>query len=202
MGRMPGLSAAPAAGCLGGLPRPVGHPRAVSAGPPVIATGQQPRARRSTSPRPTIHARAGAVACTDASLREAWPQQGMLPMGLPHTSAPLPAAPTPQDVLRRLREAGLSRARTACPGPLASACGDRRPVVERRRASLRGRGAARITATGDRGARVHRGMAVMAHHAATWVRIHEAHLSKPARHVRRRWRLRCRQASQCHASIN
>jgi hypothetical protein len=54
-------------------------------------------------------------------------------------------------------------------------------VVERIIASLLGRGTARLTDKGHRGAIVQMGMAVMAHNAATLVRIHEYRLSKLAR---------------------
>ena len=85
---------------------------------------------------------------------------------------------------------------------LAYACGYSRPVVESIIASLLCRGAGRLTYKGHRGAIVQTGMAVMAHNAATLVRIHEYRLSKRARMFRRRLRLRCRQINQCNASIN
>jgi hypothetical protein len=46
------------------------------------------------------------------------------------------------------------------------------------------------------------GLAVMAYHAATLVRIHESRLSKQARAFRQRLRVRCRTVSQCNASRN
>jgi hypothetical protein len=69
-------------------------------------------------------------------------------------------------------------------------------------AGLLCRGAGRLTYEGNRGAIVHTGMAVMAHNAATLVRIHEYRLSKRARTFRRRLRSRCRKVNQYHASIN
>jgi hypothetical protein len=75
-------------------------------------------------------------------------------------------------------------------------------VVESIIASLLGRGAARIPYKCHHGAIVHMGMTVMAHNAATLVRIHEYRLSKRARTFRRRLRLRCRKVSQFNASIN
>jgi hypothetical protein len=69
-------------------------------------------------------------------------------------------------------------------------------------ASLRCRGAGRLPDKGHRGAIVPTGMAVMAHHAAPVVRIHDDRLSKPARTFRRRLRLRCRHVNHGKASIN
>jgi hypothetical protein len=142
------------------------------------------------------------LAFNDASLREALHQQGILTVGIPKTVAPLPASPTPEDVLRLQGEGGLPRVRTSWQVHLAYACGYSRPVVESIMASRLGRGAARIPYKGHRGAIVHIGMAVIAHNAATLVRIHEYRLSKRARTFRRRLRLRCRQVSQFNASIN
>jgi Transposase DDE domain len=201
-GRKPGIIAEPAAGFIFGLHLPVGNPSDVSYVQPLIDKVQQTIARLSTYPRPTIHSLAGDLAFNDASLREALHQQGILTVGIPHTVEPLPSAPTPEDVLGLLSEGGLPRARTSCQVHLAYACGYSRPVVESIIASLLGRGAARITYKGHRGASVQMGMAVMAHNAATLVRIHEYRLSKRARKFRRRLRLRCRKVSQFNASIN
>jgi hypothetical protein len=201
-GRKPGIIAEPAAGFIFGLHLPVGNPSDVSSVQPLIAKVQQTIARLATYPRPTIHSLAGDLAFNDASLREALHQQGILTVGIPHTVEPLPSSPTPEDVLGLLSEGGLPRARTSCQVHLAYACGYSRPVVESIIASLLGRGAARITYKGHRGASVHMGMAVMAHNAATLVRIHEYRLSKRARKFRRRLRLRCRKVSQFNASIN
>jgi hypothetical protein len=123
-------------------------------------------------------------------------------VGIPKTIDPLPPSPTPEDVLRNLDEADLQDIRTPTQVHLAYACGYSRPVVESLMASLLCRGAGRLTDKGHRGAIVHTGMAVMAHNAATLVRIHDYRLSKRARVFRRRLRLRCRKVSQCNASIN
>ena len=103
--------------------------------------------------------------------------------------------PTPEDVLRSLEEADLHHIRTPTQVQLAYACGYSRPVVERIMASLLCRGAGRLSYKGHRGAIIQTGMAVMAHNAATLVRIHEYRLSKRARIFRRRLRLRCRQVN-------
>jgi hypothetical protein len=201
-GRKPGIIAEPAAGFIFALHLPVGNPSDVSYAQPLIDKVQQAIARIATSPRPVIHSLAGDLAFNDASLREALHQKGILTVGIPKTVEPLPPSPAPEDVLRLLSEGGLPRARTPCQVHLAYACGYSRPVVESIIASLLCRGAARVPYQGHRGAIVHTGMAVMAHKAATLVRIHEYRLSKRARKFRRRLRLRCRNVNQFNASIN
>ena len=196
------MIAEPAAGFIFGLHVPVGNPSDTSSVQPLIDHVQQAIGRVSTYPRPIIHSLAGDLAFNDASLREALHQQGILTVGIPKTVEPLPSSPTPEEVLRLLREGSLPRARTSCQVHLAYACGYSRPVVERIMASLLCRGAGRLTYKGHRGAIIQMGMAVMAHNAATVVRIHDYRLSKRARLFRRRLRLRCRQVNQDHASIN
>ena len=153
-------------------------------------------------PTPAIHSLAGDLAFNDVALREALHAQGILPVGIPKTVDPLPSSPTADDVLRILDEAELHRIRTPSQVDLACACGYSRPVVESIIASLRCRGAAHLTYKGHHGAIVQTGMAVMAHNAATLVRIHEYRLSKRARTFRQWLRLRCRKVNQCNASIN
>jgi hypothetical protein len=201
-GRNPGMLAEPAAGFICALHLPVGNPRDASSGPPWVDKGQQAITRIATYPRPAIHSLAGDWACTDASLREALHQQGMLTVGIPNTIDPFPPSPAPEDILRSLGEADVHPILTPSQVHLAYACGDRRSLVERLMANLMGRGAGSLTYKGHCGAIVHTGMAVMAHHAATLVRIHDSRLSKRACRFRRRRRLRCRQVNQRKASIN
>jgi hypothetical protein len=200
-GRKPGIIAEPAAGFIFALHLPVGHPSDASDVEPLIDKVEQAIARVGTRPAPAIHSLAGDLALHDAALREALHERGILTVGIPRTVEPLPPSPTPEDVFRSLEEADLHHIRTPTQVQLAYACGYSRPVVESVMASLLCRGAARLTYTGHRGASVQTGMAVMAHHAATLVRIHEYRLSKPARMFRRRLRLRCRKVNQDNASI-
>jgi hypothetical protein len=101
-----------------------------------------------------------------------------------------------------LEEADLHHIRTPTQVQLACACGYSRPVVESLIASLLCRGAGHLNYKEHRGAIIQTGMAVMAHNAATLVRIHEYRLSKRARLFRRRLRLRCRKVNHCKVSIN
>ncbi len=201
-GRKPGIIAEPAAGFIFALHLPVGNPSDARYVQPLVDKVGHAIARVATRPTPAIHSLAGDLALNDASLREVLHQQGILTVGIPRTVDPLPPSPTPEDVLRSLDEADLHHIRTPSQVHLAYACGYSRPVVESIIASLLCRGAAHLTYKGHRGAIVQTGMAVMAHNAATLVRIHEYRLSKRARTFRRRLRLRCRKVNQFNASIN
>jgi len=194
-GRKPGIIAEPAAGFIFALPLPVGNPSDVKDVEPLVDKVQHAIARVAMHPTPAIHSLAGDLAFNDVALREALHAQGILPVGILKTVDPLPSSPTADDVLRILDEAELHRIRTPSQVDLACACGYSRPVVESIIASLRCRGAAHLTYKGHHGAIVQTGMAVMAHNAATLVRMHEYRLSKRARTFRRRLRLRCRKVN-------
>jgi hypothetical protein len=201
-GRKPGIIAEPAAGFIFAWYLPVGNPSDASYVKPLIDKVEQAMARVGTHPAPAIHSLAGDLALNDVALREALHERGVLTVGIPRTVEPLPPAPTPEDICRSLEEADLHHIRTPTQVQLAYACGYSRPVVESIIASLLCRGAGRLTYKGHRGAIIQTGMTVMAHHAATLVRIHEYRLSKRARLFRRRLRLRCRKVNQYNASIN
>jgi hypothetical protein len=201
-GRKPGMIAEPAAGLIFAWHLPVGHPRDASSVVPLLDKVEQALVRIETRPAPAIHALAGDLALNDTALRETLHARGMLTVGIPRTIDPLPPAPTAEDICRSLEEADLQHIRTPTRVQLAFACGYSRPVVERIMASLLCRGTGRLSDKGHRGAIVHTGMAVMAHHAATLVRIHEYRLSKRARLFRRTLRLRCRTVNHDNASIN
>jgi hypothetical protein len=201
-GRKPGIIAEPAAGFIFAWHLPVGNPCDASYVEPLVDKVEQAIARVGTRPTPAIHSLAGDLALNDAALREALHERGILTVGIPRTVEPLPPSPTPEDIRRSLDEADLHHIRTPSQVHLAYACGYSRPVVESLIASLLCRGAGRLTYKGHRGAIVQTGMVVMAHNAATLVRIHDYRLSKRARLFRRRLRLRCRKVTQCNASIN
>jgi hypothetical protein len=201
-GRKPGIIAEPAAGFIFAWHLPVGNPSDPSYVEPLVNKVEQAIARVKMRPTPAIHSLAGDLALNDAALREALHERGILTVGIPRTVEPLPPSLTPEEVLQSLDEADLHGIRTPTQVHLAYACGYSRPVVESIIASLLHRGAGHLTYKGHRGAIVQMGMAVMAHNAATLVRIHEYRLSKRARLFRRRLRLRCRKLNHCNASIN
>ena len=201
-GRKPGIVAEPATGFIFAWHLPVGHPSDASYVVPLLDKVEQAMARVETRPAPAIHSLAGDLALNDTALRETLHERGILTVGIPRTVAPLPPAPTAEDIFRSLEEADLRHIRTPTQVQLAYTCGYSRPVVESIIASLLCRGAGRLSYKGHRGAIVQTGMAVMAHNAATLVRIHEYRLSKRARLFRRRLRLRCRKVNHDNASIH
>jgi hypothetical protein len=201
-GRKPGIIADPAAGFIFALHLPVGHPSDASYVEPLVDHVERAIALVETRPTLAMHSLAGDLALNDAALREALHARGILTVGIPKTVDSLPASPTPEEVARMLDESDLHGIRTPTQVHLAYACGYSRPVVESIMASLLCRGAAHLTYKGHRGAIVQTGMALMAHHAATLVRIHDDRLSKRARLFRRKLRLRCRKVNQGNTSIN
>jgi hypothetical protein len=201
-GRKPGIIAEPASGFIFAFELPVGNPSDPSYVVPLVDKVQH--ALRQVASRPTlaIHSLAGDLALNDLKLREALHAREILTVGIPHTVEPLTPVPTPEEVRQILTAAGLPHTRTPAQVRLACACGYSRPVVESIIASLLGRGAARLTYKGHRGAIVQMGMTVMAHNAATVVRIHQDRLSKRAQKFRRLLRLTRHKANEFKDSKN
>jgi hypothetical protein len=201
-GRKPGIIAEPASGFIFAFALPVGNPGDASYVVPLVDKVQAALGRVANRPRRAIHSLAGDLALNDSQLRETLHARGILTVGIPHTVAPLPPAPTPEDIRRMLNEAGLERTRTSAQVRLACACGYSRPVIESIIASLLCRGAARISYKGHRGAIIHTGMAVMAHNGATLVRLHQDRLSTRAQKFRRLLRLKHHKSNEFKDSKN
>jgi hypothetical protein len=201
-GRKPGSIAEPAAGFIFAWPLPVGNPSAARDVVPRLDKVEPAMAQVGTRPTPALHSLAGDLALNDAALRATLHERGILTGGIPRTVAPLPPAPTAEDIRQSLEEAALHHIRTPTQVQRAYACGYCRPVVKSIIASLLCRGAGRLSYKGYRGAIIQTGMAVMAHNAATLVRLHDYRLSKRARLFRRRLRLRCRKVKQDNAPLN
>ena len=189
-GRKPGLIAEPASGFIFAFALPVGNPTDLSYVVPLVTKVQTAIAHVAGRPPLAIHSLAGDLALNDATLRETLHTRGILTVGIPHTVAPLSPSPTLEDIRQMLTAAGLHGKRTPHQVHLACASGYSRPVVESLIASLLGRGAARITYKGQRGAVVQLGMTVMAHNAATVVRIQHNPLSTRAQKFRQLLRLK------------
>lgn len=201
-GRKPGIIAEPASGFIFAFQLPVGNPSDASYVLPLVDKVQHAIAQVSRRSPLAIHSLAGDLALNDASLRATLHGRGILTVGMPQTVEPLTPAPTQEEVLSMLHEAGLHHKRTPHQVQLACACGYSRPVVESIIASLLCRGAARITDKGHRGAIVQMAMAVMAHNAATLRRIHQDRLSKRAQKFRRLLRLKRHNVNEFNVSKN
>ena len=201
-GRKPGLIAEPASGFIFAFALPVGNPPDPSYVVPLVDKVQHALEQVASRPTLAIHSLAGDLALNDTKLRETLHTRGILTVGIPHTVEPLSPAPTPEDVRQMLTEAGLHRQRTPHQVQLACACGYSRPMVESIIASLLGRGAARLTYKGHRGAIVQMGMTVMAHNAATVVRIQHNRLSKRAQKLRQLLRLKRHNPNEFKAAKN
>jgi hypothetical protein len=201
-GRKPGLIAEPASGFIFALALPVGNPADPSYVVPLVDKVQHAIGQVASRPTLAIHSLAGDLALNDATLRETLHGRGILTVGIPQTVEPLSPSPTSEDIRQMLTAAGLPHQRTPHQVQLACAAGYSRPVVESIIASLLGRGAARITYKGQRGAIVQIGMAVMAHNAATVRRIHQDRLSTRAQKFRRLLRLKRHKANEFKDSKN
>jgi hypothetical protein len=199
-GRKPGIIAEPASGFSFAFQLPLGNPSDASYVVPLVDKVQHALGRVTCRPTPALHSLAGDLALNDPTLRETLHARGILTVGIPHTVEPLLPSPTPEEVRQMLNQAGLHGKRTPHQVQLACACGYSRPVIESIIASLLCRGAARISYKGHRGAIIHTGMAIMAHNAATLVRIHQQRLPKRAQKFRRLLRLKHQKVNQFKVS--
>jgi hypothetical protein len=184
-GRKLGIIAEPATGFIFAVQLPVGNPSDASYVVPLVDKVQAALVHVTRRPTPAIHSVAGDLALNDPQLRASLHARSILTVGIPQTVEPLTPAPTPEEVLRRLQEAGLTHKRTPRQVQLACAAGYSRPVVESIIASLLSRGAARLRYKGQHGAVVQFSMAVVAHNAATVRRIRHARLTTRAQKFRR-----------------
>jgi len=201
-GRKPGIIAEPATGFIFAVQLPVGNPSDASYVVPLVDKVQTALAHVTTRPTPAIHSVAGDLALNDPTVRDILHSRGILTVGISRTVAPLSPSPSPEEIRQMLTEAGLTQKRTPHQVQLACAAGYSRPVVESIIASLLGRGAARLTYKGQRGAIVQVGMAVLAHNAATVQRIHQDRLSKRAHKFRRLLRLKHHKTNEFKVSKN
>jgi len=201
-GRKPGIIAEPATGFIFAVQLPVGNPSDASYVVPLVDKVQTALAHVTTRPTPALHSVAGDLALNDPTVRDILHSRGILTVGISRTVAPLSPSPSPEEIRQMLTEAGLTQKRTPHQVQLACAAGYSRPVVESIIASLLGRGAARLTYKGQRGAIVQVGMAVLAHNAATVQRIHQDRLSKRAHKFRRLLRLKHHKTNEFKVSKN
>ena len=201
-GKKPGIIAEMVSGFTFAFHLPVGNPGDGSYVLPLVDKVQHAIIRVSERRQPVIHSLAGDLALNDTSLRAALHARGILTVGIPRTIEPMPPSPTQEAVLQILNQSGLTRKCTPHQVHIACACGYSRPVVESFIENLLCRGAAHIRYKGHRGAMVQMGMTIMAHNAATLVRIQQNRLSKRAQKLRRLLGLKSSNFNQCNVSKN
>lgn len=186
LGRKPGILAEMASGFIFSFHLPCGNPSDVSYVAPLVErlekTIEQIAPDRLET-APLIRSVAGDLGLRDATLRSELHEKGILTVGIPENIEPVekePGVERIQAVLDDPQFQDLSPQQVE----LAYACGYSRPFVESIIYNLACRGGSHIKYKRLRGANIQIGMAIMAHNAATLVRIRENQLSKRAQKLR------------------
>ena len=126
---------------------------------------------------------AGDLGLRDTDLRNELHEKGILTVGIPEGIAPVEKEPGPEIIQAVINDPQFQNL-TSEQVELAYACGYSRPFVESIIYNLSCRGGSSIKYKGSSGAHIQIGMAIMAHNAATLVRIGENQLSKRAQKLR------------------
>ena len=189
-GRKPGVIAEVATGFVFGLRVPEGNPADQSYLMPLLAQAQQAIEYLPYPRKPAIHSVAADLSFRAEDLRQKLNQRGILAVGIPQTTDPVPAEPTPEMVAAQQQEESFPDPPSTRQVEIAYACGHRRSVVESLVESLACRGGTQIKYKGHRGALLQTTMVVLANNGATVVRIQDNRLSKKARKFRRLFGLR------------
>ena len=168
-GKKPGLIAEMASGFIFGFHLPSGNPTDASYVLPLLGKVDNALDQRDGPPP-----RRG---------------RGILTVGIPETTAPLPQKPTPEQIQQVQQTPDLKGTPSATQIHIAYACGYSRPLVESLIANLACRGATHIKYKGHRGATLQVAMAIMAANAATLARIQKDQLTQRAQKFRRWFRL-------------
>lgn len=184
-GRKPGVIAEVATGFIFGLHMPIGNPADQSYLMPLLEQTQQAIDQLPYPHKPAIHSVAADLSFRAKDLRRQLNQRGILAVGIPQTTDPVPSLPAPEMVEAQQQEETFPRPPSTRQVEIAYACGYRRPVVESLIESLSCRGATQIKYKGHRGALLQTTMAVLANNGATVVRIQDNRLSKKAQKIRR-----------------
>ena len=153
-------------------------------------------------PPPTIRSLAGDLAFRGAPLREKLHARGILTVGIPQTTEPLPRIPTPQMVHDAQEHGPWNQTPSAHQVQVAYACGYSRPFVESLIEQLACRGGTYLKYKGHRGALRQLTMTIMACNGATLVRIHHNRLSQRAQRFRQWFRLKPPNSCQNNTTEN
>lgn len=189
-GKKPGIIAEMASGFIFAFHLPQGNPADASYVMPLIDKVEKAIGKVNRHRKPSIQSLAGDLGLNDARLRANLHQRGILTVGIPNTTEPIVAVPTPDRIEEVLNAPDLNVKPSLTQVKIACACGYSRPFVESLIENLGCRGATRIKYQGHRGAIIQTGMAILSFNAATLMRIRQNRLSKRAQRFRRLFRLK------------
>jgi hypothetical protein len=184
-GRKPGLVAEIATGFIFGLRLPEGNQDDRAYMMPLLDQVDRAILKLARKRKPTIHSVATDLGFRDENLRRQLHARGILTVGMPQTTDPIPCVPTSEMVEAQQHRTDLDPPPSKTRVKIAYACGYRRPVVESLIESLSCRGGTQIKYKGHRGAIIQTTMAILACNGATLVRIKHNRLSKKAQQFRR-----------------
>lgn len=189
-GKKPGIIAEMATGFIFGLHLPEGNPDDASYLIPLLDKADGAIKKMQKSRKPRIVSVAGDLAFNQKGLRHQVHARGILTVGIPQSIDPLVAVPTPQMILAAQKQFDPWHIPSATQVKTAYACGYSRPFVESLIETLSCRGGLHIKYKAHRGAMVQLTMAILAHNAATLVRIQQGQVTRRAQKFRRFFRLK------------
>jgi len=186
LGRKPGILAEMASGFIFSFHLPSGNPSDASYVTPLVERLEKTIGQTVQDPAetaPLIRSVAGDLGLRDATVRSELHEKGILTVGIPECIEPVEKEPEPEQI-QALLDDPQYKDLTAEQVKLAYACGYSRPFVESIIYALSSRGGCHIKYKRLRGAHIQIGMAIMAHNAATLVRIRDNRLTKRAQKLR------------------
>lgn len=204
IGRKPGILAEMASGFIFSFHLPVGNPSDVSYVAPLVERLEKTIPQTVLAPSDkalVIRSVAGDLGLRDTTLRNQLHTKGILTVGIPEGIEPIEKQPDPETIEAICQDPKFQDL-TPEQVELAYACGYSRPVVESIIYNLACRGGSQIKYKGLRGAHIQIGMAIMAHNAATLVRIRQNRLTKRAQKFRQLLQLKPPNSMENNRLIN
>tara|TARA_Y100000310_G_C20621244_1_gene783407 strand:- start:11 stop:952 length:942 start_codon:yes stop_codon:yes gene_type:complete len=201
-GKKPGLIAEMATGFIFGLHLPPGNPDDASYMMPLMDQVQQAIEPMDRPRKPRIQSVAADLAFRQDPLRQQLHPRGILTVGIPSTTEPLPRRASPQQIQAVQQSMPFPQAPSAHQVQVATACGYSRPFVESLIEQLAHRGGTQLKYKGQRGAFIQTMTAILAHNAATLERIGQNRLTKRAQRFRRLFRLKPPNSLQNNGRLN
>jgi len=184
-GKKPGIIAEMATGFILGLHLPEGNPDDASYLLPLLDKVDGAIAPMQKRRKLRVISLAGDLAFNQTGLRNQLRVRGILTVGIPQSVDPIAAVPTPSMILAAQKQFDPWHIPSAAKVKTAYACGYSRPFVESLIETLSCRGGTHLKYKGHRGAMIQMTMAVLAHNAATLVRIQKGLVTERAKKFRK-----------------